>query len=168
MVCLSNLSKAPLVDVFLVHSKSRSRKNAIDLDELNDDSEEDKEDNDRGSQASEEQEEDYDVDEEYDNDYAENYFDNGEGDDYDNLGDGGGDEGGGGELVRLCVVVRAHTLSQAWTMTRSNNLTMIQKCESVHCITPSHVPCLFRSRGLVCSLLISFLRERPIFWPVAL
>ncbi|EKM77355.1 hypothetical protein AGABI1DRAFT_43505 [Agaricus bisporus var. burnettii JB137-S8] len=83
-----------------VDSKSRSRKGAIDLDEFNEtDNEEDKSDNDRGSQASEEQEEDYDVDEEYDNDYAENYFDNGEDDDYDNLGDGGADEGGGGELV---------------------------------------------------------------------
>lgn len=39
--------------------------------------------------------EDYDVDEEYDNDYAENYFDSGENDDMDNLGDGGGDDGGG-------------------------------------------------------------------------
>jgi len=46
---------------------------------------------DAGSQADEE---DYDVDEEYDNDYAENYFDNGEGDDLDDLGGGGGDEGG--------------------------------------------------------------------------
>lgn len=58
----------------------------------------DKSDNDRGSQLSDEQVEDYDVDEEYDNDYAENYFDNGENDDFDNLGDGGGgDEGGGGK-----------------------------------------------------------------------
>ncbi|KXN92127.1 hypothetical protein AN958_09219 [Leucoagaricus sp. SymC.cos] len=79
------------------HGKSKSSTSVIDLDELDeDDNEEDKSDNERGSQASEEQE-DYDVDEEYDNDYAENYFDNGEGDDFDNLGDGGGgDEGGGG------------------------------------------------------------------------
>ena len=48
-----------------------------------------------GSQAAEE---DYDVDEEYDNDYADNYFDNGEGDDLDDLGGGGGDPSGGGEL----------------------------------------------------------------------
>ncbi len=48
---------------------------------------------DAGSQAVEE---DYDVDEEYDNDYADNYFDNGEGDDFDDLGGGGGDPSGGG------------------------------------------------------------------------
>ena len=46
---------------------------------------------DNGSQL---EEEDYDVDEEFDNDYAENYFDNGEGDDMDDLGDGGGGEMG--------------------------------------------------------------------------
>ncbi len=51
---------------------------------------------DAGSQA---EAEDYDVDEEYDNDYAENYFDNGEGDDMDNLGDGGGDDMGGGRSL---------------------------------------------------------------------
>lgn len=34
------------------------------------------------------------MDEEYDNDYAENYFDNGEGEDMDELGGGGGDDGG--------------------------------------------------------------------------
>ncbi len=49
---------------------------------------------DAGSQVAEE---DYDVDEEYDNDYADNYFDNGEGDDFDDLGGGGGDPSGGGE-----------------------------------------------------------------------
>ncbi|KAJ3564780.1 hypothetical protein NP233_g8068 [Leucocoprinus birnbaumii] len=78
-------------------AKSGPSKSAINLDEFNDeDNDEDKSDNDRASQASEEAE-DYDVDEEYDNDYAENYFDNGENDDFDNLGDGGGgDEGGGG------------------------------------------------------------------------
>jgi len=61
----------------------------------------DKSDNDRGSQLSDEQVEDYDVDEEYDNDYAENYFDNGENDDFDNLGDGGGGDEGGGEYSLL-------------------------------------------------------------------
>lgn len=79
-------------------AKSGLSKRAINLDEFNDeDNDQDKSDNDRGSQVSDEQVEDYDVDEEYDNDYAENYFDNGENDDFDNLGDGGGgDEGGGG------------------------------------------------------------------------
>lgn len=56
-----------------------------------------------GSQAAES---DYDVDEEYDNDYAENYFDNGEGDDIDDLGAGGGEDGGGGKSVHLVLHIR--------------------------------------------------------------
>lgn len=51
---------------------------------------------DAGSQVVDE---DYDVDEEYDNDYADNYFDNGEGDEFDDLGGGGGDPSGGGTSV---------------------------------------------------------------------
>ncbi|KAH9836192.1 DNA-directed RNA polymerase III, subunit Rpc31, partial [Rhodofomes roseus] len=79
-------------------SERKGPKKRINLNELGEDGEdaekEDEEHSDVGSQAVEE---DYDVDEEYDNDYAENYFDNGEGDDPDGLGDGGGnDEGGGG------------------------------------------------------------------------
>lgn len=101
--------------VLTVEHKTEARKGEINLDEFNDEEneevrpqlcfvlilrsclEQDKSENERGSQASEEQE-DYDVDEEYDNDYAENYFDNGEGDDLDNLGDGGGGDEGGGEF----------------------------------------------------------------------
>lgn len=60
------------------------------------DDEKEKSDEERSEARSQPEEEDYDVDEEYDNDYAENYFDNGEGDDFDHLDGGGGDEGGGG------------------------------------------------------------------------
>ncbi|KAF8734616.1 hypothetical protein AX14_003293 [Amanita brunnescens Koide BX004] len=72
-------------------------KSRINLDDVGQEDEQEKSGDERHSEAgSEEAPSDYDVEEEYDNDYAENYFDNGEGDDLDNLGDGGmGDEGGG-------------------------------------------------------------------------
>jgi DNA-directed RNA polymerase III subunit RPC7 len=61
----------------------------------------------RSNAGSEEAQSDYDVDEEYDNDYAENYFDNGEGDDLDNLGDGGmGDDGGGAGKAIHCSMIQ--------------------------------------------------------------
>ncbi|KAH6918131.1 DNA-directed RNA polymerase III, subunit Rpc31 [Coprinopsis sp. MPI-PUGE-AT-0042] len=68
----------------------------VNLDELVGEDDDQEKSGDERSDAEDLPEEDYDVDEEFDNDYAENYFDNGEGDDYDNLGDGGADEGGGG------------------------------------------------------------------------
>ncbi|KAF8636916.1 hypothetical protein AX17_003167 [Amanita inopinata Kibby_2008] len=75
----------------------KATKVRFNLDEMANEDDEEKSLDDRESDVgSEEPQSDYDVDEEYDNDYAENYFDNGEGDDIDNLGDGGGDDGGGG------------------------------------------------------------------------
>jgi hypothetical protein len=49
-----------------------------------------------GSQVGSQVGEDYD-EEEDDNDYAGNYFDNGEADDFDDLGEGGAGEDGGGK-----------------------------------------------------------------------
>lgn len=69
------------------------------MDEVGQEDEQEKSGDERQSEVgSEEPQSDYDVDEEYDNDYAENYFDNGEGDDVDNLGDGGEDGGGAGKF----------------------------------------------------------------------
>ncbi len=69
------------------------------MDEVGQEDEQEKSGDERQSEVgSEAPQSDYDVDEEYDNDYAENYFDNGEGDDLDNLGDGGDDGGGAGKF----------------------------------------------------------------------
>ncbi|KAF8348638.1 DNA-directed RNA polymerase III, subunit Rpc31 [Amanita rubescens] len=72
-------------------------KSRVNLDEVGQEDEQEKSGDERQSEVgSEAPQSDYDVEEEYDNDYAENYFDNGEGDDLDNLGDGGDDGGGAG------------------------------------------------------------------------
>ncbi|KAL0577189.1 hypothetical protein V5O48_004787 [Marasmius crinis-equi] len=78
--------------------KITANKKRMNIDNLVDDEEEQVKSGDEGSDGSQAPASDYDAEEEYDNDYADNYFDNGEGDDMDNLGDGGGgDEGGGGD-----------------------------------------------------------------------
>ena len=102
---------SPALNGFVVEKKHARR---VNLEDFKDDAEEEvchtlmlslrvvtasqdkSEASEAGSQAAEE---DYDVEEEYDNDYADDYFDNGEGDDLDDLGGGGGDPSGGGELV---------------------------------------------------------------------
>ncbi|KAI9465726.1 DNA-directed RNA polymerase III, subunit Rpc31 [Lactarius psammicola] len=78
---------------FIAEKKAIKRINLDDLEENAEEEVDKSEASDAGSQVAEE---DYDVDEEYDNDYADNYFDNGEGDDFDDLGGGGGDPSGGG------------------------------------------------------------------------
>ncbi|TFK22461.1 hypothetical protein FA15DRAFT_671501 [Coprinopsis marcescibilis] len=72
--------------------KARKVKMVV-VDDMMDEDDEEKSTDER-SETGSQPEEDYDVDEEYDNDYAEDHFDNGEGDDYDDLGGGGGDDGG--------------------------------------------------------------------------
>ncbi|KAJ2936479.1 hypothetical protein H1R20_g617, partial [Candolleomyces eurysporus] len=74
---------------------AKSANAKINLDDLMNEGDEEEKSADERSEVGSQEAEDYDVDEEYDNDYAENYFDNGEGDDFDDLGGGGGDEGGG-------------------------------------------------------------------------
>ncbi|KAK1231343.1 hypothetical protein PQX77_005543 [Marasmius sp. AFHP31] len=78
--------------------KNVAQKKRVNLDNVVEDEDEKVKSEDEGSGGSQAQASDYDAEEEYDNDYAYDYFDNGEGDDMDNLGDGGGgDEGGGGD-----------------------------------------------------------------------
>ncbi|ESK86394.1 hypothetical protein Moror_4987 [Moniliophthora roreri MCA 2997] len=78
--------------------KAIIQKKRLEIDNMMDEDEEQTKSDEEGSGDSQGAVSDYDAEEEYDNDYAFNYFDNGEGDDMDNLGDGGGgDEGGGGD-----------------------------------------------------------------------
>ncbi|KAG7095418.1 hypothetical protein E1B28_006167 [Marasmius oreades] len=73
------------------------KKNRVNLDNMADDENEQTKSEDEVSDGTQAPASDYDAEEEYDNDYAYNYFDNGEGDDMDNLGDGGGGDEGGGD-----------------------------------------------------------------------
>ncbi|KAJ8082889.1 hypothetical protein AAF712_003566 [Marasmius tenuissimus] len=82
----------------VVGRRTVAQKKRVNLDSMVEDEDEKVKSEDEGSDASQAQASDYDAEEEYDNDYAFDYFDNGEGDDMDDLGDGGGgDEGGGGD-----------------------------------------------------------------------
>ncbi|KAF9078823.1 DNA-directed RNA polymerase III, subunit Rpc31 [Rhodocollybia butyracea] len=77
--------------------RATEKKKKLNLDEMLEDDEGNKSGEEGSDAGGSLGEPDYDTEEEYDNDYAGNYFDNGEGENFDDLGDGGGGDEGGGD-----------------------------------------------------------------------